>query len=202
MTMEVSYSTQPTTSRVVGTREVSYQLKCLVLMSLLQSEDESYEALGLSAPPLEDDSCLRVRFGLRAFKPLQWRIIRSVMVDRRDQCVVMSTGYGKSLCYQYQAVKMNTTVLVISPLISLMEDQVLSLQSSGIPAAFLGSAQTRSIQVLEQLARGSLNVLYVTPEFITASSKVILERISLDKITCIAVDEAHCVSQVKLIITS
>ena len=124
------------------------------------------------------------------------------MKERRDQCVVMSTGYGKSLCYQYQAVKEDSTVLVISPLISLMEDQVLSLQSSGIPAAFLGSAQTRSGQVLEKLARGALNVLYVTPEFITASSKVILERISLDKISCIAVDEAHCVSQVKLSITS
>ena len=121
---------------------------------------------------------------------------RSVMVERRDQCVVMTTGYGKSLPYQFQAVYQDRLTIVISPLISLMEDQVLSLQSSGIPAAFLGSAQTRSGQVLEQLARGALNVLYVTPEFITASSKVILERISRDKISCIAVDEAHCVSQV------
>ena len=110
--------------------------------------------------------------------------------------MVMSTGYGKSLCYQYQAVKEDSTVLVISPLISLMEDQVLSLQSSGIPAAFLGSAQTSPARVLEQLGRGALRVLYLTPEFITAHSKTILERISLEKISCIAVDEAHCVSQV------
>ena len=109
--------------------------------------------------------------------------------------MVMSTGYGKSLCYQYQAVRQDTTVLVISPLISLMEDQVLSLQSSGIPAAFLGSAQTNTGRVLEQLARGALNVLYLTPEFITVNSRTILERISLEKISCIAVDEAHCVSQ-------
>ena len=162
----------------------------------VKADCESYEGLGLTPPSQEHEDCLRDQFGLRTFKPLQWKIIRGVMEDRRDQCVVMSTGYGKSLCYQYQAVKQDTTVIVISPLISLMEDQVLSLQSSGIPAAFLGSAQSNPDQVLEQLARGKLNVLYVTPEFITASSKVILERISRDQISCIAVDEAHCVSQV------
>ena len=72
---------------------------------------------------------------------------RSVMVERRDQCVVMATGYGKSLTYQFQAVYQDRLTIVISPLISLMEDQVLSLQSSGIPAAFLGSAQTKSREV-------------------------------------------------------
>ena len=99
-----------------------------------KADEESYSSLGLCPPGPEDENCLREQFGLRAFKPLQWRIIRSVMVDRRDQCVVMSTGYGKSLCYQYQAVKEGTTALVVSPLISLMEDQVLSLQASGISA--------------------------------------------------------------------
>ena len=160
-----------------------------------KADEESYSSLGLCPPGPEDENCLRDQFGLRAFKPLQWRIIRSVMVDRRDQCVVMSTGYGKSLCYQYQAVKEGTTALVVSPLISLMEDQVLSLQASGISANYLGSAQSKSGQVLEQLAAGELSLLYVTPEYITENSKNITERLSMRKIPCIAVDEAHCVSQ-------
>ena len=130
----------------------------------MKADCETYEGLGLTPPSQEHEDCLRDQFGLRTFKPLQWKIIRGVMEEKRDQCVVMSTGYGKSLCYQYQAVRQDTTVIVISPLISLMEDQVLSLQSSGIPAAFLGSAQTKSVKVLDQLARGALNVLYVTPE--------------------------------------
>ena len=73
------------------------------------------------------------------------------MTDRRDQCVIMSTGYGKSLCYQYQAVYQDKMVIVISPLISLMEDQVLSLKSNGISAAFLGSAQSRTNEILAQI---------------------------------------------------
>lgn len=62
-------------------------------------------------------------------------------MDRRDQCIVMATGAGKSLCYQFPAVHLKKTAVVISPLISLMEDQVANLKSAGITAAFLGSAQ-------------------------------------------------------------
>ena len=89
-----------------------------------KADEDSYEALGLSPPSSSEDKCLRDQFGLSRFKPLQWKIVSSVMKDKRDQCVVMSTGYGKSLCYQFQAVYEDKTVLVISPLISLMEDQV------------------------------------------------------------------------------
>ena len=81
-------------------------------------------------PTAEQNSFLRNNFGHSAFKPLQWRIVQSVMEERRDQCVVMATGYGKSLCYQYQAVYQDKLCLVISPLISLMEDQVLGLHSN------------------------------------------------------------------------
>ena len=112
-----------------------------------------------------------------------------------DQCVVMSTGYGKSLCYQFQAVYQEKTVLVISPLISLMEDQVLSLQANGVSAAFLGSAQSNPNKVLTQLGNQAISVLYVTPEYITEKSGTIRDKLSNEDITCIAVDEAHCVSQ-------
>ena len=119
------------------------------------------------------------------------------MVERRDQCVVMATGYGKSLTYQFQAVYQDRLTIVISPLISLMEDQVLGLQHNGISAAFLGSAQKNSAKVLRDLEQEKINVLYLTPEFITSQPEVITGRLGggMEGVTCIAVDEAHCVSQ-------
>ena len=75
----------------------------------------------------------------------------------------VSPGYGKSLTYQFQAVYEDKTVIVVSPLISLMEDQVLSLKSNGISAALMGSAQSRTAEVLRQLEDGEISVLYVTP---------------------------------------
>jgi len=160
-----------------------------------KADEDSYEALGLVPPTEEQEKFLRSTFGHSEFKPLQWRIIRSAMVDKADQCVVMSTGYGKSLCYQFQAVYEDKVVIVVSPLISLMEDQVLGLQSSGISAALLGSAQNNPAKVLRELQDGAINVLYVTPEFITENPTMITSRVNMSRVTCIAVDEAHCVSQ-------
>ena len=160
-----------------------------------KADEDSYEALGVSPPSASEDKCLRDQFGLTKFKPLQWKIVQSVMVERRDQMVIMSTGYGKSLTFQYQAVYEDKTVIVVSPLISLMEDQVLSLKSNGISAALMGSAQTRTTEVLRQLEDGEISVLYVTPEYITENSPGLIKRLSVARITCIAVDEAHCVSQ-------
>merc|ERR1719300_1777465 len=107
----------------------------------------------------------------------------------------MSTGYGKSLCFQFQAVYEDKLVVVVSPLISLMEDQVLGLTSSGISAALLGSAQTQTSKVLDQLQHGAINVLYVTPEYITENATFLTKNVDTKNMTCIAVDEAHCVSQ-------
>lgn len=69
-----------------------------------KADEDSFEALDLVPPTAQQNHFLKTNFGHSAFKPLQWRIVRSVMEDRRDQCVVMATGYGKSLCYQFQAV--------------------------------------------------------------------------------------------------
>ena len=113
-----------------------------------KADEDSYEALGVSPPSASVEGCLKHQFGLTKFKPLQWKIVRSVMEDRMDQAVIMSTGYGKSLTYQFQAVYEDKTVMVVSPLISLMEDQVLSLKSNGISAALMGSAQTRTGEVI------------------------------------------------------
>ena len=89
----------------------------------------------------------------------------------------------------------DTLSIVISPLISLMEDQVLSLESSGINAALLGSAQRNQELVMEGLVKGKYQVLYVTPEFIASCAHLITQRVLPENIACVAVDEAHCVSQ-------
>merc|ERR1719369_1942938 len=160
-----------------------------------KADEDDYAALNLKPPHSKHTQFLSTEFGHSKFKPLQWRIIRSVLEERRDQCVVMSTGYGKSLCYQFPAVFSDKVSIVISPLISLMEDQVLSLDSAGISAAFLGSAQTNSARIMEDLSKNRYRVLYVTPEFIDTSSSQITNRIHNEDIACVAVDEAHCVSQ-------
>lgn len=73
---------------------------------------------------------LKKCFGHKEFRPLQWKIISSILYDKRDNCAIMATGYGKSLCFQYPAVFSKGITFVISPLISLMEDQVLAMKVS------------------------------------------------------------------------
>uniref|UniRef100_A0A2P2I303 DNA 3'-5' helicase n=1 Tax=Hirondellea gigas TaxID=1518452 RepID=A0A2P2I303_9CRUS len=138
---------------------------------------------------------LQEHFGHTSFRPMQWRII-SAALQGLDNNVVMATGYGKSLCYQFPAVYKSGVSVVISPLISLMEDQVLGLQAANIPACFLGSAQLDR-SVYSQLRTGVYRVVYVTPEFIDVGTGVLddLQQSTAGGITLFAVDEAHCVSQ-------
>lgn len=106
-------------------------------------------------PPNEKDlDTLRKHFGHRQFRPMQWNIIHGVMREGRDQCVVMATGYGKSLCYQFPPVATGKTALVISPLIALMEDQVLALRVAGVHACLLGSAQADKADTYNDIQAG------------------------------------------------
>lgn len=148
-------------------------------------------------PSLQHISALRKYFGHSTFRSMQWEIIYSVLEQKRDACVVMSTGYGKSLCYQYPAVYSKGLTIVVSPLISLMKDQVLSLEMANIKACLLGSAQTSKADALNSLFSGEVRVLYITPEWIaTDSAKQILQDLQTKiKIVAVAIDEAHCVSQ-------
>ncbi|KAI5709558.1 hypothetical protein M8J75_001221 [Diaphorina citri] len=123
---------------------------------------------------------------------MQWKIIHSILEEKKDNCVVMATGYGKSLCYQYPAVYSGGVSIVISPLISLMEDQVLNLKMNNIAACYLGSAQTQTGKVVEEIISGQMRVVYMTPEYVTNNTSF-LSRIP--RIVLIAIDEAHCVSQ-------
>ncbi|XP_063704543.1 bifunctional 3'-5' exonuclease/ATP-dependent helicase WRN-like [Culicoides brevitarsis] len=136
---------------------------------------------------------LKQHFGHSGFRPMQWKIIAAIL-NRQDNFAVMATGYGKSLCFQYPPVFMDGVGLVISPLISLMEDQVLALNVSNIPACFLGSAQPDK-KVFGEVLRKKYRLVYVTPEFITCDLGDTLLNELNDDLTLIAVDEAHCVSQ-------
>ncbi|XP_055586557.1 bifunctional 3'-5' exonuclease/ATP-dependent helicase WRN-like [Uranotaenia lowii] len=144
-------------------------------------------------PKPEHLAVLESNFGHTGFRPMQWTIIRSIVEDRRDNCVIMATGYGKSLTYQYPSVYLNKLTMVISPLISLMEDQVLSLNLSNIPACLLGSAQRAN--PLPDILAGKFRVVYLTPEYVTGDSGRNLLQNVVNQLALIAIDEAHCLSK-------
>ncbi|XP_033762110.1 Werner syndrome ATP-dependent helicase-like [Pecten maximus] len=138
---------------------------------------------------------LKQYFGYSKFRPMQWKIIDSVLNDRRDTCVIMATGHGKSLCYQYPPLFTGKTTVVISPLISLMQDQVLGLKVANIEACFLGSAQQNMTQIKTEMMRGKYRLVYITPEFADAATDILHNLDKAVGIDLIAIDEAHCVSQ-------
>ncbi|QSX37582.1 DNA helicase RecQ [Shewanella sedimentimangrovi] len=138
--------------------------------------------------------CLHQVFGYREFRPGQREVIER-LCQGQDCLVIMPTGGGKSLCYQVPALVLPGVALVVSPLISLMKDQVDSLLQSGVAAAFLNSSQPReqSIEVLRQLRHGELKLLYVSPERLLQAD--FLDRLGDMHISLFAIDEAHCISQ-------
>jgi len=133
-------------------------------------------------------------FDLSSFRPGQEEVVRT-MLEGGDALVVMPTGGGKSLCYQLPALILDGTALVVSPLIALMKDQVDVLQKRGIAASFINStiSLAKQKQVLEKLEAGDLKLLYVAPE--RFRQKEFLHSLSVSKISFVAIDEAHCISQ-------
>jgi ATP-dependent DNA helicase RecQ len=137
---------------------------------------------------------LRQSFGYPAFRPGQERAIASILSER-DTLVVLPTGGGKSLCYQVPALMLPGLTVVVSPLISLMKDQVDALSARGLPAAFINSTLTSS-QVSDRLSRagrGEIKMLYVAPERFDAGSTA--ERLKSMGVSLLAIDEAHCISE-------
>jgi ATP-dependent DNA helicase RecQ len=133
-------------------------------------------------------------FGYSAFRPPQDRIIDAVLAGR-DVFVLMPTGGGKSICYQVPALVKAGTCLVVSPLISLMQDQVQALRANGVAADFLNSSLSaaEAQSVLNRLRSGETKLLYVAPERVmTADFQRLLGEVDL---SLVAIDEAHCVSQ-------
>ena len=144
---------------------------------------------------MEDiNAALKKYWGYDTFRPMQERIIQSLMAGS-DVAVVMPTGGGKSLCYQLPALASGRTVVVISPLIALMQDQVAQLGDMGIPAALLNSSLPSEEQrkVMRAAAQGAFRLLYLSPERLARQDTVAwLQQVPL---AFFAIDEAHCISE-------
>lgn len=140
------------------------------------------------------ESTLQQYFGYSSFRPGQKEIIDTIL-SGRDTLGVLPTGGGKSICYQLSAMVLPGLTVVISPLISLMKDQVDTLIQLGIPAAYLNSTISNQEfqEIMMQLRQGSLKLLYVAPERLDNTS--FTSFISQQTISLVAIDEAHCVSQ-------
>jgi ATP-dependent DNA helicase RecQ len=149
----------------------------------------------MSTPTLQDArDLLKSAFGYERFRPGQEAAV-SAILSGRDTVVVLPTGGGKSLCFQVPALLMPGLTVVVSPLISLMKDQVDALTAKGLPAAFINSTLT-SGQVSDRLARvdrGEIKLLYVAPERFDFGRTA--ERLRRIGVSLLAIDEAHCISQ-------
>ena len=148
------------------------------------------------ATPTRDEAraTLKRVFGYDAFRPLQEAIIANVLA-RRDSLAIMPTGSGKSLCFQLPALLFPGLTVVVSPLISLMEDQVMQMRELGVPAAYLNStlAYDSYVTIARRVATGGVKLLYVAPEsLLRPETLALLDQTGVD---CLTIDEAHCISE-------
>jgi ATP-dependent DNA helicase RecQ len=143
---------------------------------------------------LDKFTILRDHFGHTRYRSGQLEVIDAILA-RRDVLGIMPTGAGKSICYQVPALLLDGVTIVVSPLISLMKDQVNALEQAGIPAAFLNSSlsQEEYRDVMAGTRAGAYKILYVAPERLLTESFLALTRTL--KVAMVTVDEAHCISQ-------
>lgn len=181
------------------------ELRCYVQLSGWFLDEKQPTPKPVSAPPKRAaktyqsqiphiDRVLLQVFGYPSFRPLQRPIIQNVL-SKRDSLAVMPTGSGKSLCYQLPATLFPGLTVVVSPLISLMEDQVLELEAWGIPAVYLNSTLTHEqyVDAVGRIRAGEVRLLYAAPEtLLRPETFVLLENCKVD---CLVIDEAHCISE-------
>ena len=148
----------------------------------------------LSTPIQTSLDTLKNVFGHKQFRPLQKDIIDHILKGQ-DALIVLPTGGGKSLCYQLPALIFEGVTVVVSPLISLMQDQVMQLQNRGIRAAFLNSTLNHSeyVATMQKVKQGEIKLLYLAPE--TLVRPEILVMLDDSDVACLAIDEAHCISE-------
>lgn len=143
---------------------------------------------------LNSATILKETFGYDLFRPLQQEVIENVLT-RRDTLAIMPTGGGKSLCYQIPSLLFDGLTVVVSPLISLMKDQVEQLRAFGVPCVFLNSSLSPQEyqENMEYIRRGEVKLLYVAPEtLLLPRILLLLESVQVD---CLTIDEAHCISE-------
>lgn len=164
-------------------------------------EAEPYSPPPLVGRPLPDlpptlesaAELLKDIFGYDDFRPLQAEVIQNLL-NRRDSLAIMPTGSGKSLCYQIPALLFPGLTVVVSPLISLMEDQVMQLREVGVTAVFLNSTLSYQEQAwtAQQIREGTVKLLYAAPEtLLRPETLLLLQQANVD---CLTIDEAHCIS--------
>lgn len=151
-------------------------------------------AENIDTPTPSAENVLNEVFGYQEFRVGQQEVIEAA-VEGQDSVVIMPTGGGKSLCYQIPALVKDGLTLVVSPLISLMKDQVDQLKANGVAAECINSTMERDalISVYNRMNSGQLKLLYVSPE--RALTRDFLERLEHIQLALIAIDEAHCISQ-------
>ena len=137
---------------------------------------------------------LKDTFGYDEFRPLQKEVITNVL-DKKDTLCIMPTGGGKSLCYQIPALLFEGLTIVVSPLISLMEDQVKQLEALGVEALMLNSSlSTNEYQEnVQRIRQNKIRLLYLAPE--TLLMEKTLNLLATQKVVCFTIDEAHCISE-------
>jgi ATP-dependent DNA helicase RecQ len=140
------------------------------------------------------DGILKDVFGYHEFRPLQRQIIEKILC-KQDTLAVMPTGSGKSLCFQLPALLFPGLTVVVSPLISLMEDQVLELKEWGIPADYLNSTLTHDqyLAAVRRIKAGETKLVYAAPETLLRPETILL--LENNPVDCLVIDEAHCISE-------
>lgn len=138
---------------------------------------------------------LKEKFGFNAFRDGQFQIIKTLLEEKKDVCGILATGQGKSLCYQFPAIFTKKTSIVISPLLSLMEDQKMALLAKNITCQTLSGMTRNYLDACSSVVRGEYSVVYTTPEFIQNHIGLLHEMQDRDTLGLIAIDEAHCISQ-------
>jgi ATP-dependent DNA helicase RecQ len=180
------------------------ELRCYVQISGWFTKDSGLALVLPPTAPGEKETCedqipqiegvLKDVFGYHEFRPLQRQIIEKILC-KQDTLAVMPTGSGKSLCFQLPALLFPGLTVVVSPLISLMEDQVLELKEWGVPADYLNSTLTHAqyLAAVKRIREGVTKLVYAAPETLLRPETILL--LENNPVDCLVIDEAHCISE-------
>ena len=133
-------------------------------------------------------------FGYKELKPEQYTIIYNIVKKSKDVCAILNTGFGKSICYQMPFLITKKNVIIVSPLISLIKEQVEQMNKLGISACLLNSECKNKSEVKNLILNGNSKIIYITPEYLVHCEDFVVELYDNNDLALIAIDEAHCVS--------